>query len=342
MFVRSRHSFPQRVFERWLLAAALLSGPAYARGVLVQEATPAQQKAYEKKLAHANKLYKAGKFDAALKSFREAHDIVADPDASLMIARSQQTLGELLAAQAAYETAEQEAEAAAQQNDKYRPLLESIRKEQAELEGVLAHLTIKLVFAPQGTTLTIDGELVPAEKVGQPMTLTPGSVTVVATAPDGRESSKQVSLKAGEEHSVELAFARHDDEPGSGLEEGGTASEPQPKETSGGDRTLAYIAGGVGLAGLATFGVFGAMSNSKFGDLEEACPDNRCPANRQGDIDDGKTFQTFANVGLAVSVIGLGTSAALLIFGGSGEPAKEESAVLVGVGPRSLHVRGNF
>ena len=114
------------------------------------------------------------------------------------------------------------------------------------------------------------------------------------------------------------------------------------RSSGSGKRAAAFIAGGVGVAGLATFGVLGAMSNSKYDELEEACPNAKCVSDQRANIDDGKLYQTLANVGLAVGVVGLGTSAALFFVGGSGQPEKKASKVEVRVGLRSIELHGSF
>ncbi len=329
------------------LALSLSVAPAaWASGASPLDATPAQQKSFDKKLAEANKLFKAGKFDKALEAFKAAHEVMAGPDARLMIARCQQNLGDLLAAHAEYSAAFEEAQALVQQKEKYRETMDAAQKELKELEGVLAKLTIKLIHAPEGTTVALEGEPVGAEKLGGPILLAPGPVTVIATDPEGREVSRQLTLNAGDDSKVDLAFPRQ----GSAAEAQNDfdSTEPEPEappepSSSGGNKTLAFIAGGVGLAGLGVFGVFGMMSNSKFNDLEDSCVDNHCAPNRGDDIDAGKRDQTIANIGLAVGVVGIGTSAALFLFGGSGGAKKEEAAsteLRLGVG--SVQLRGRF
>ncbi len=327
-----------------LLALSLcVAHPAWAASSSPLDATPAQRKSFDKKLAEANKLFKAGKFDKALAAFREAHDLVASPEARLMAARCQQNLGELLAAHTEFNAAFEEAQALSQQNDKYRKVMEDAERELKELEGVLAKLTIKLIHAPAGTTVTLEGETIGAEKLGTPIMLAPGPVTVIATDTDGREVSRQITLNAGDDSKVDLAFSRQ-----SSAQDDFDSSEPEPDQpasesSGGGSNTLAFVAGGVGLAGLGVFGVFGAMSNSTYNELEDSCADNRCPASKSEDIDSGKRDQTIANVGLAVGIVGIGTSAALFIFGGkSSEKPKEAASAELRLGLGSVQLRGRF
>jgi hypothetical protein len=323
-----------------------VAGPAHAAGVAVGDATAAQNDAFERKLDIGKNLLAKGKFEEALAKFREAHNLVASPKASLMIARAYRQTGELVTAHAEYSKALSEARAAAEASPKYEETRATIQKELDELEGVLGKLVVKLIHAPAGTEVTVDGQPVEAAKLSAPILVAPGDFDVVATTPSGDVTRKMASITAGQSSTVELAFAR-EGEPATffSSESSDTDDErKQAKEDSGGGISpLVYVAGGVGVAGLATFAITGSMANSKFDDLEKACPNGQCPPERQEDIDDGKRLQTFANVGLAVGVAGLATGAALLVFGGSkgDEPKKKPSAAL-GVGYRSIHLRGTF
>ena len=59
-------------------------------------------------------------------------------------------------------------------------------------------------------------------------------------------------------------------------------------------RPFAFVAAGVGVAGLATFAVAGIMSNSTYSNLETTCK-GPCPPELAGDVSKGKTQQTIAN-----------------------------------------------
>jgi hypothetical protein len=324
----------------------VLSAPAQADGVAVGEASATQNDSFERKLSEGKKLLASGKFEAAISRFHEAHDIVANPKATLMIARAHRDTGELVIAHGEYLTALDEAEGAARAKPKFEETLTEIRKDLADLEGVLGKLLVKLIHAPKGTEVTVDGQPVEASKVASPLLVAPGSMAVVATAPDGQVARRQASVNAGQSATVELAFAR-EDEPATFFAGESSESESEPPiaktDSDGGSNALAYVAGGVGVAGLATFVILGVAANSKFDELEKACPGGHCPPERQGDIDDGKRLQTFANVGLVVGIAGVATGAALLVFGGGkGDEPKRKPTAELGLGYRSIHVRGCF
>jgi len=171
------------------------------------------------------------------------------------------------------------------------------------------------------------------------------SVQLVQT--DGKEATKEVEATAGGEHMVDIS--PNTAAPGGAT---GSAEGSVKMDTSSGGgpdmRTWAYIAGGVGVAGIATFAIFGAMSNSKNSKLQDNCTNNVCPADLKDDRDAGKRYQTIANIGLAVGIVGLGAGTALYLLSG-----KKEKAALhhpksgprvddVSVGYRSVLVTGSF
>jgi hypothetical protein len=256
--------------------------------------------------------------------------------------------GDLLAAHAAYRDALDEAEAAVQSDSKFQETLDRIKKELESVDAILGRLTVELVHAPDGTTVTVDGRPVDPGQLAEPVLLPPGEIAVEATAPDGTVKRRVVTLFAGQPTTVELAFLRKRT-PRKFFSDGGSLAgddeDAEPKEVAdGGGHLPAYVVGGIGIAGLATFAVFGALSSSKFEDLEEACADNHCPPERAGDIDNGKRFQVIANIGLGVGIAGVVTGAGLLVFGGpSTEPAKTAKATLsLGVGLGSVEIGGRF
>ena len=84
---------------------------------------------------------------------------------------------------------------------------------------------------------------------------------------------------------------------------------------------------------------------SKLDELETDCGAQRCPPERQDDVDQGRTLQTLANVGLGVGIGGIVIGSALIIFGGPSEV--EQSAAFapsIEAGPdgAALRFRGSF
>jgi hypothetical protein len=109
-------------------------------------------------------------------------------------------------------------------------------------------------------------------------------------------------------------------------------------------RTLAYVAGGVGVAGFATFAVFGILNNGKYQDLEAQCPGGICPPGTSNDAEAGRMYQTLANVGLGVGIVGLASGAVLFLTAPSPrtETASLKPTTRLAVGPTSVSLQGKF
>jgi hypothetical protein len=97
--------------------------------------------------------------------------------------------------------------------------------------------------------------------------------------------------------------------------------------------------GGIGVAGLALFTVYGLIDNSTYSDLQSSCPHNACPPGKQGEIDSGRTQQTIANVSLVVGGVGLAAGATMFVISLSHKSSPTTGLVL---GPGYLGVRGSL
>jgi hypothetical protein len=75
--------------------------------------------------------------------------------------------------------------------------------------------------------------------------------------------------------------------------------------------TLFWVGAGVTAAGVITWAVAGGILVGKSNDLEEQCPDARCPANREGDLDSAEVTAHVTTVGAVVTGVG----AALTLVG---------------------------
>jgi len=334
-----------------LLAFSTLAGsvcvapPAWADG---SAPTAAETSKAKQELDKGQKLYKQGNLDEAFAAFEASHEAVADPKASLMMARVQRDRGELLKAHATYETALREAQGAEAHGKSRRATADEIKRELGELSNVLGWLTIEVPHAPSGTRVTIDGRDVTAQ-LGAPIRVEPGPMVVSATVPGGVAKDQNVTVKAGETASVELSFSAWSDSDAALAEEPEASPKPVDDDDgkhdqAGQSRAPAWIAGGVGVAGLATFAVFGILANSRYSDLEASCVDGHCPPDLEDTQNSGKAFQTVANIGLIVGAVGVGTAVTLFVIGGpSAKPSSSEArAPKLRVGIGSVELGGSF
>jgi len=88
------------------------------------------------------------------------------------------------------------------------------------------------------------------------------------------------------------------------------------KDEGSGLKTAGYILGGIGILGFVLFGVAGISAKNAHDRLDESCAAGDCnDAAHASDIEDGKLFQTAANIGLAAGLTGLGFGATLIVLG---------------------------
>jgi hypothetical protein len=317
-----------------MLCLATGSTSARAAGVSVQSATQEQASAASEKYRAGMELFGAQKYADALEVFRKSYDVVASPNTHLMIGRTLSRMGKLADAYREIDATVAEADAAALGSDKYKKTAEAARAELDDLKTKVGFLVVNLA-----TTVSVGGRQIQGGELGRPIVLEPGSTEVVLSLPSGETEKQEVRVQPGTETRVDLAPP-----PAKTVI---TAAPCPPLKAEHGDgidqRTLAWVAGGVGLAGFATFGVFGVLDDKKYSDLKDQCPQGVCPRNLSSEAETGRTYQTLANVGLGVGIVGIGTGLVLFLTAPSSHPERVASSLPdVSVGPRSVELRGRF
>ncbi len=338
----------RRLAASTLLNAALLclAAGAGAQGVPVEDATKEQWKGAQKTFLAADELFDAKRYDEAITAYRASWQIVASPNTRLQIARAHREMGRLGEAFDELNGAVADAERAAAKDPKYELAAKAARSEREALRARIALISVSVENPPEGTELSVGGRKIALEALHEPVAVVPGEVKVVAKMPGRGVAEKVVSATAGGEGSVSLDLAAPQELPRfapvvAPPSQDAATTPTDTAQTVGSQssmRPLAYVAGGLGVAGLATFTVFGLMNNSKFSDLDGACPSGRCDPGRDSDIDAGRRYQTIANVGLVVGIVGLGAGTALFLMDSGGE----EASARMSVGPGSVNVSGRF
>ncbi len=329
------------------LFAAMLAGPrpAFAKGVPVGDATQEQWRGAQKTFLAADELFDARRFEEAVSAYRASWEIVASPNTRLQIARCLRELGRVGEAYDEFSGAVADADLAASKEKKYAKAAKAGRAEVEALRKQIAFVTLTVESIPDGTVLTVGARRVTVADLANPIAVAAGKIQIVAKIPARGSVIRTITVSPGSEGSVAIDLAESEPQPEvpavTPIQDAPLPppqeDKPAPQEEATSLKPYAFIAGGVGVAGLATFAVLGALNNSKFKDLEDECKGGPCPAGTQSDIDTGRNYQTFANVGLVVGVVGVGTSIALFALDSGGEKPTR-----VGVGPGSVTVSGRF
>ena len=304
-------------------ALAVQSPPLFAQGG--DGPTSAEIAAATKKFLEAQKKYEQKDYAASLELSQMALEVSESPNARLYVARSLRELGRFAEAYDEMSITLRDATERAQEESKYVPTRDAAAAELALLQRKIGRVIVAVADPPEGTDVTLDGKPIETERLGQPLAVMPGTISVRATAPDSAPIERKLTLAAGETRTLALAF------------DGSvpaTESEPEPKpvataevdtETSGGSlRTIGFVVAGVGVAGMAVFGIAGSMAKSEFDTLESECGSARCTDPKYADnVDSGKRMQTIANVGLVVGALGLVAGGTMIVLGG---PKSRETA----------------
>jgi hypothetical protein len=330
-----------------LFALVLASSVALADGVAPNDATPAQRKDATDQFAAGKKAFEEKSWDKAVADFRASLAVINSPNARLELARTLRDSGQLGDAWTEYGRVIQDATVLAAKEERYAKTSDAATTERADVEAKLAFVTVTIAHAPAGATLKVGGRVIPPEQWPAPIVASVGAVDVVLTDTAGKELARQtVAATAGQKTPVALdaqpPVARPVDSSPDDKPDFNKTQDNTPPPTTGRSnlRTYSYIAGGVGVAGLAVFTIFGVMSNSDYNDLQSSCRSNVCAPNKSGEISNGKTFETVANVGLVAGIVGVAAGATLFVLSLSGKSSSNSTGLVLS--PGYVGLRGSL
>ena len=342
-----------RCIDRFLVAVGLSvcvagwAADSVAAGVPVDEATAAQKADANRLFLDAKREFEQKPSERSLEGFRASYEIVASPNALLMVGRALLALERLEEAYEVLEDTVRVAREAAEKDPKYGETVQLAQSDLDLLRASVGLVTLSVVGATDDAQVFLDGKPVDRERWGKEIPLRMGNVTLTV-ASEGHPEYRQV-LVVGAGRSTHVVDLNSFWTPAVGVV--GPVRQEDRREARrdflGLDqRTWAYVAGGVGALGVVTYGVFGAMNLSKHSKLMNECPDRECPPefDYQGDVDAGRRNKHIANAGFAVGIVGLGAGAALYVLSldSKKDGPKASSTAQVGVGPGSVTVRGTF
>lgn len=213
-------------------------------------------------------------------------------------------------------------------------------------------------------TVTMDGAPIEVAS-GKAVEVDPGQHEFVVTHA-GKSTKQQVIIRQGEKNRVLVVKIQTDldsdddgvtddlddcpGEPGVADNAGCPEVMPPPiipPETSGGVPVASFVSWGVGVAGLATFGIFAALGDAEEQDTLEECLDemgrNTCP-DSQARIDSVDQKFLIANIGLGVGIAGAAVGTVLLftLDNGDSDQAAGLNVSPLGEGGGFVSYRGSF
>lgn len=290
-----------------VLASALASTAALASGVPVDEASWADKNAAKKEYTAGTAAFERREFEAALARFRASYDIVASPNSHLMIARALMELGRPAEAYVELGGVIAEVEATAA-HDKYAETARAAQALRQDLEAKLAFVTVQVP-----ARVTVGEREVPVVAWGQPLPFAAGPAKVTVTPRVGEARTEELSLVGGARVDIDLQPPPPVPPPAPAPAVAPAVAEPPPVRGRGRQRAVAWVLGGIGVAGLGTFAVLTAVNDRAYRDLDADCEDDDCSRALTDAAAHDRALQAYGNASLGLGIAGLATGVLLYV-----------------------------
>jgi hypothetical protein len=340
-----RSSLRRRITALVLLASLVPAG-AYAQS--------------DSDKATARELYQQGQdaldakdYKKAEDSFRRGDALFHAPTLSLGLARAQAAQGKYVEAWENYHRIIIENVTS---SGPFARALDEAKKEITTVEGRRSRVTIT-VSGADGTKVILDDAPLKNEALGIERFIDPGQHVVKATADGYKPVNRPFKVDEGKAETVPITMEKDTGAPavvppvagpGTTPETPGTA-QPATADvsTKGGsmNKTLGFVALGVGGAGLVAGLVTGFIALGKHSDLSNACQNGNCTADKQSDVDSYHSMGTISTIGFVIGGVGIAGGAILLLTAPKAQTAPPPPIgfyVSPYVGPGTVGATGQF
>jgi hypothetical protein len=253
-----------------------------------------------------------GRFDAGCPAIGESYQIDPQLGSLFAFADCLRRANKIAGAVARYDEYLQKfARRTAQERKDQRGREKIAALQKAELAPQVPSVTLVVASVPQGTRITLDGVEITPASLGVALPVDPGEHTIVLQAPGVPEDDLRFTIARGEKQSIVLrleAPAKRPEPPPITPPPSVIPVAPAEDDVVSGQRVAAYLAGGVGVAGIAMGIVTGALVFEKKGIVDDNCVGTICN-------EDGKTAADDARPLALASNLGFGIGAGALIAG---------------------------
>jgi hypothetical protein len=312
-----------RHFGSVALVIVLLAGAAHAQDAAAAEAL----------FREGRELMEAKDYGAACPKFAESKRLDASSGTSLNLADCYDKQGKTASAWAEFLIA---ARLAQSQGNPGRA--DEAGRRAKELESKLSFLTVRVSQKVSGLEVQRDDVTLEAATIGSKIPTDPGHHVIKIQAPGYKSLELEVTVgKAGDSQTLTVPALTKDDasaeppasHPATATPKPGSAPPPpgpdRPPPSHGSTRTIAYVAGGVGIAATAVGVIFGLGAKSAYDEASSMCPSHTsCSDDALSQRDKADTRATIANVGFGVGIVGIGLATVLLITSSGSEKAAGE------------------
>jgi hypothetical protein len=329
---------------RWALS--LFAFLAFGEPAFAADSDAATRSAARKVALDGIAALQRGDAEQATQKLEKAYRVLRVPSVALWSARALAKRGFLVEASERY----QEASRLEAEQGEVAVQVQARKDAAAELDELtprLPTLTVRVEGANGAEVkLTLDGVLMPAALAGEERPVNPGEHRVVGVAGE-EEVSETVTAVEGQKQSITLRFSKQQ-----AAGERPDAPPPvEPKETEATDgsrktrRALAYVALGVGGAGLVAGGITGALVLRQKKELDESenCRDGKCLRSEGDKVDAFRRLRTISTVGFIAGGALAATGVVLLLTSGApAEPERDQATLKLTLSPSSVALSGTF
>jgi hypothetical protein len=244
----------------------------------------------------------------------EAYRLVPAPTIALLEGRALEQMGRWLEASESYRKAEQ-TPLDSESPKAFQDAARDARQHLARLTPKIPSLVIEIVGAatPGSASVSVDDRQLSPAELGPRIPVNPGDHVVVLNLDGQVKVRDHVRVAPGESKKVVLDLTAT--ERPIPVREEPVAVAPAPR-----DRTLGWLALGIGV-GATGFGVVSGVMMLKSKDSLDSVCDPLCPASSQDELDRFRTLRVLSSVGYITGAVGIGLGAVLLLTG-SNEPER--------------------
>ncbi|WP_437878963.1 hypothetical protein [Sorangium sp. So ce513] len=301
--------------------------------------TPADKALAEGLFQDGKRLMDEGKLEEACPKLAESQRVDPTVGTLLNLAVCHEKEGKTASAWAEFKEASALAASAGQQDR-----AQFAARRGSELEARLTRLVLEVAQPAPGMVITLNGkELSATAATGSGIPVDPGTATVEARAPGKQPWSQQVTLDPGPS-TTRVTIPPLADAASSAPATALSPAPPQPAAQArpeaappgatgaGGNpmRTLGFVAGGVGLAGIGVGAVFGILTMQRAGDVEAGCSGNfGCS---RADVEANESALTTAmvsNIAIGAGLACVGAGVAMVLMSGPSEKAAAAERVWI-------------
>jgi hypothetical protein len=296
-----------------LPATSALGAPPESSAVVLSRARASFQQALA--------LETAGDWAGASNLLQQVAAVRLTPQVRFHLALCEEHLGNLAAAIGDYQIASEEA-----RRVQATEVIEQATARAEALRARIPKLVLRRGAGAESATISLDGVTLGASSVGIDLPINPGPHTVEAQARGYRPFARTVEVVEKDRKEVDVALQpvpppAPPPEPRPMAVAPAVSPPPAPPPRPSHSDSMPFIVGGLGIASLATSGVFFALRSNAVASLDAACPDrNACPADLKTTYDHGRTYTLVADVTLGAGVGALGIATALYFLGRGVEP----------------------